>query len=105
MKWSFRLGRFFGIDVDIHVTFIFLLVTGTIAAMERFGDVWVFGGPSGSPARSLQTVVLYIYEVGFGSFDFGLASAAAYVLFALTMALTLLNFWLFLRSDMRAGSS
>jgi Zn-dependent protease len=25
MKWSFRLGRVFGIDIEVHVTFLFLL--------------------------------------------------------------------------------
>lgn len=86
---------------NLRHTFVFLFMNGTIAAMGRFGDVWVFGGPSGSPARSLQSVVLYIYELGFGSFDFGMASAAAYVLFAITMILTLINFWVFLRGEMR----
>jgi Zn-dependent protease/CBS domain-containing protein len=37
MKWSFRLGRFAGIDVDIHVTFIFLLVWIAIVEYQRGG--------------------------------------------------------------------
>jgi Zn-dependent protease len=37
MKWSFRLGRIFGINVDIHVTFIFLLVWIGIVDYQRAG--------------------------------------------------------------------
>src|SRR5687767_7987204 len=32
MRWSFRIGRFFGIDVFVHATFLLLLAAVVIAA-------------------------------------------------------------------------
>jgi multiple sugar transport system permease protein len=84
---------------SLRPTFIFLLLTGTIDAMSRFSDTWMLGGPGGTPARSLQTVVMYIYQTAFESSDFNLASAAAVVLFAIMLALTLVNFRIFLGSE------
>jgi ABC-type sugar transport system permease subunit len=46
----------------------------------------------GSPARSMQTVVAYIFEQAFGAFNFGAASAAAYLLFGIILLITLVNF-------------
>jgi multiple sugar transport system permease protein len=84
---------------SLRPTVIFLLLTGTIDAMSRFADLWALGGPSGTPARSLQTVVMYMYQTAFESSDFNLASAVAVVLFVIVLALTLVNFRLFLRRD------
>ncbi|WEG13690.1 sugar ABC transporter permease [Pullulanibacillus sp. KACC 23026] len=72
-------------------TFAFLLITGWIGALQRFNDVYVIGGPTGSPNRSIQTVVAYIYEHGFTGFQFGLASAATYVLFVIILIFTVFN--------------
>ena len=48
------------------------LFAGTIEAMLRFSDLWMLGGPAGTPARSLQTVVMYMYQTAFESNDFNL---------------------------------
>jgi ABC-type sugar transport system permease subunit len=84
---------------SLRPTFIFLYITGTIDAMSRFSDLWTLGGPGGTPARSLQTVVMYIYQTAFESSDFNLASAAAVILFAIVLALTLINFRSFLQRE------
>ncbi|OON99329.1 MAG: sugar ABC transporter permease [Epulopiscium sp. Nele67-Bin004] len=73
-------------------TFRFLIIMGWINGLQRFADVYVLGGPQGSPARALFTIVGFIYERGFGSFEFGVASAAAYVLFAIIAVFTAINF-------------
>ncbi|OOB78618.1 MAG: sugar ABC transporter permease [Epulopiscium sp. Nele67-Bin002] len=72
-------------------TFRFLIIMGWISGLQRFSDVYVLGGAQGSPARSLFTIVGFIYERGFGSFEFGVASAAAYVLFAIIAIFTIVN--------------
>ncbi|MBL8025449.1 MAG: extracellular solute-binding protein [Fibrobacteres bacterium] len=77
---------------NMRPTFVFLFMTGCIGALNRFGDVYIFGGAIGAPARSIQTVVAYIFEQAFGAFNFGAASAAAYLLFALILFITLLNY-------------
>jgi ABC-type sugar transport system permease subunit len=84
---------------SLRPTFIFLILTGTIDAMSRFSDLWALGGPSGTPARSLQTIVMYMYQTAFEGSDFNLSSAVAVVLFVIVLLLTLVNFRLFLRRD------
>ena len=77
---------------SLRPTFIFLLITGTIDALSRFSDLWMLGGPGGTPARSLQTIVMFIYQSAFESSDFNLASAATVILFFVTLLVTLFNF-------------
>jgi ABC-type sugar transport system permease subunit len=77
---------------SLRPTFIFLLITGAIDAMARFSDVFTLGGPGGTPARSLQTIVTFIYQAGFDSYDFYLASAAAVTLFLMVGVITLFSF-------------
>ena len=84
---------------SLRPTVIFIILTGTIDAMSRFSDLWILGGPSGSPARSLQTIVMYMYQTAFEGSDFNLASAIAVVMFVIVLVLTLVNFRLFLRRD------
>ncbi len=71
--------------------FSFLIIMGWINGMQRFTDVYALGGMTGSPARSLHTIVGFIYERGFGNYEFGIASAASCVLFVLILLFTLLN--------------
>lgn len=84
---------------NLRPTFIFLFITGTIDAMSRFSDLWMLGGPAGTPARSLQTIVMYMYQTAFESNDFNLASASAVILFVIVLLLTLINFRSFLQRE------
>lgn len=84
---------------NLRPTFIFLFITGTIDAMSRFSDLWMLGGPAGTPARSLQTIVMYMYQTAFESNDFNLASAAGVILFLIVLLLTLVNFRSFLQRE------
>jgi len=72
-------------------TFAFLLITGWIGALQRFNEVYVLGGPNGSPARSIQTMGAFIYERGFTGFEFGIASAATYIMFIIILIFTFIN--------------
>ena len=71
--------------------FAFLTIMGWITGMQRFTDVYTLGGMTGSPARSLHTIVGFIYERGFGNYEFGVASAASCILFVIILLFTLLN--------------
>lgn len=77
---------------SLRPSFIFLIITGMIDALSRFSDLWMLGGPGGTPARSLQTIVMYIYQTAFESNDFNLASAATVILFIVMLLVTLVNF-------------
>jgi len=89
-----------------HITFpglrpilIFLIMTGIIDAMARFSDLWMLGGPGGTPARSLQSIVMFMYRTAFESNNLNLASAVAVVFFMIVLLITAVNYGLFLRRD------
>jgi multiple sugar transport system permease protein len=84
---------------SLRPTFVFLILTGTIDALSRFSDLYTLSGPAGSPARSLQTVVMYLYQIAFESHDFNLSSATAVILFLIMLAVTVLNFRALLRRE------
>ncbi len=73
--------------------FIFLFVTGIINGFSRFTDLFIIGGnsASGRPGGSLQTLLMYIYQYSFEYPNFGIASAGAMILFALTFVVTMAN--------------
>jgi len=77
---------------SLRPTFIFLILTGAFDAMSRFGDLWTLGGPGGSPAGSLQSVVVYLFQTGFVSNDLNRAAAIAVILFCLMLIVTFASF-------------
>jgi multiple sugar transport system permease protein len=84
---------------SLRPSFVFLIITGTIDAFSRFSDLWMLGGPGGTPARSLQTIVMYIYQTAFDSNDYNLASAATVILFIVMLLVTLINFRTLLQKE------
>jgi ABC-type sugar transport system permease subunit len=78
---------------------IFLIMTGIIDAMARFSDLWMIGGPNGTPARSLQSIVMFMYRTAFESSNINLASAVAVIFFMIVLLITAVNYGLFLRRD------
>jgi len=88
---------------NLRPTFIFLIITGSIEALSRFGDLYTLGGPAGSPARSLQTIVMYLYQTAFESNDFNLASAIAVILFLIMLSVTVFNFRALLSREFGKG--
>jgi ABC-type sugar transport system permease subunit len=77
---------------SLRPTFIFLIVTGAFDAMSRFGDLWTLGGPGGSPAGSLQSVVVLLFQTGFESGNMNRAAAIAVILFCLMLFVTFASF-------------
>jgi multiple sugar transport system permease protein len=87
---SMQMHRYITIP-HMRGAFAFLITMGWIQGLQRFTEVYALGGPTGSPARALHTIVGFIYERGFGNYEFGVAAAASYILFAIIMIFTLLN--------------
>lgn len=60
------------------------------------GTLQLFTEPNlltqGGPANSTMTAVLYLYQTGFKSFNFGVASAGSYILAIIIGVLTLIQF-------------
>jgi multiple sugar transport system permease protein len=72
-------------------TTLFVLVMGTVRATQlSFGLIYVMTG--GGPVDATNVIVLYLYQQAFDFFKMGYASAVAYVLFAFTFVLTLIQF-------------
>lgn len=87
----------------LRPTFVFLVMTGTVDAMARFGDLWTLGGPGGAPSRSLQTIVMYMFQTGFESGDANFAAAIAAVFFVLLLGITLVAFRTFFADEFRSS--
>jgi multiple sugar transport system permease protein len=78
-------------------TVFFNLTMGLITALKAFDQAFAFGqsGPGiGGPARATLFYVLNLYTKAFQHFHMGLASAMAWILFAVIAVLTAVNFWL-----------
>lgn len=71
----------------------FNLIMGTIGSLQRFTDVYVISGPSGGPVDSTMVPVLLLFNNAFQYFKMGYASALAWVLFVIVLALTLVQLW------------
>lgn len=69
---------------------LFCLVMSLIGSSQVFGQSYILTG--GGPHYSTLTVVLYMYQTGFSLYRMGYACAVAYVLFALVLGLTILQF-------------
>jgi multiple sugar transport system permease protein len=67
---------------------LFGLVTGVIGSFQVFTASFLTTG--GGPNNASLTLVLYLYTKGFKHFEFGYASAIAWVMFALILIWTLL---------------
>lgn len=75
-------------------TFIFVIMTSTIAALKRFTEIYAVSRETGNPAGKLETIMLYIYKNSFSTLNYkdeGLAGAASVILFIIILAATVLN--------------
>ena len=72
-----------------HVTF-FVIVMSLARSFQMFGQVFVM--TQGGPSNSTLTLVQYIYNVAFRWYELGYAAALSYVLFAILLVITWLQF-------------
>lgn len=68
-------------------TLVFVLITGFIHTFQAFTEMYIL--TQGGPLRSTTTIVMYLYERAFDWFQMGYASAVAFILFIVIIALTL----------------
>jgi len=69
---------------------LFLVVWSTINALQLFDEI--YNTTRGGPLESTTTVVYYLWEQAFQYFNAGYAAAIAYVLLAVILAVTLIQF-------------
>jgi lactose/L-arabinose transport system permease protein len=75
---------------QLRPALVFTIVTSTIGALQLFDENYILTG--GGPNDATLTPVLYLYKVGFRQFDFGFASAIAWMLVALTAIISIVQF-------------
>jgi multiple sugar transport system permease protein len=68
------------------------LVMGVINALQIFTLPYTLTGGEGTPVNSLLFYVMYLYSNAFGYMKMGYASAMAWILFVIILALTLVIF-------------
>jgi multiple sugar transport system permease protein len=82
--------RFMHITLPLlNPVIVFSAVIGTISFLQSFTQVLNMTG--GGPLNSTVSLVLYIYNMAFKHFNMGQAAAATVVLFAVILALSLLQ--------------
>lgn len=75
-------------------TILFLITISTIYSFKLFPSVYVMT-PNGGPNGSTTTIVFYLFKNAYEQFRMGYASAIAYVLFFIILAVTLIQRRLF----------
>ncbi len=73
-------------------TIFFAVVITFIGAFQVFDPVQIIT-PQGGPDNSTLTIVMYLYQKGFQTFQAGYASAVSLLVFAVMLVVTLVQFW------------
>lgn len=81
----------------IRRTFILVVIIQVIAQFQVFGQPQLMTG--GGPNDSTRTLVLFIYQTGWGSWELGYAAAAAQVLFAMILVAAMAQYFVATRKD------
>jgi multiple sugar transport system permease protein len=91
-----RWQQFRSITVPmLSPTTFFIVVTTLINCLQVFNEPYALGwtrSNSAGPADSMLTIVLYLYREGFIATRMGYASALAWLLFAMIMVFTVIQF-------------
>ena len=75
---------------QLRPVILFTTITSTIGALQLFDENYIL--TAGGPNDATLTPVLYLYKVGFKQFDFGYASAIAWLLVILTGIISIVQF-------------
>ncbi|MFN8446295.1 MAG: sugar ABC transporter permease [Caldilineaceae bacterium] len=106
-------AKTFSITLPLLTPAIFFeLITNIIGAFQIFTTAYIISGtnaPTGGPGQSMLFYVLYLYSRAFGQvgpagFQMGYASALAWILFLIILAVTLIqlslaNRWVYYESE------
>lgn len=83
----------------------FTVITGCIGAFQNFTDVYVVTGGTGGPNNSTMLYMLNLYNMAFANHRFGYAAALGWMLFAIIMAVTLVQFraskWVYYETEVK----
>ncbi|KRC61824.1 ABC transporter permease [Agromyces sp. Root81] len=88
-----KLRQFFAITVpSLRPTLIFVIITSTIGGLQIFDEPRMYDqyGTGGADSQWL-TITLYLYDIGWGQWNFGRAAALAWILFLIILAIGVVN--------------
>ena len=75
---------------QLRPVILFVSITSTIGALQLFDENFILTG--GGPNNATMTPVVYLYKVGFQQFDFGYASAIAWLVVAIIAVVSIIQF-------------
>ena len=85
-----RLQRIVWITIpSLKRTHLLVLFLQVIASFKIFGQVYLITG--GGPGGASRTLLQYVYETGFTTFQMGQASAASFVLLLIVLAVSIVQ--------------
>ena len=77
---------------SLKPTLIFVIITSTIGGLQIFDEPRMFDQfGRGGAAQQWLTVTLYLYDIGWGQWNFGRAAALAWILFLIILLIGLIN--------------
>jgi ABC-type sugar transport system permease subunit len=92
-----RWATFFRITVPLlQPTFVFVLVTGVISALQVFGPIYVMSAAAGDalpggPNNATMVLAVYQWLMAFRELELGYGSAMGLILFLIILALTIIQ--------------
>ncbi|MFD1904985.1 carbohydrate ABC transporter permease [Paenibacillus rhizoplanae] len=93
-----KIQQFFRITLPLlNRTTAFVVIMTTIDAIKLSGLVFVL--TSGGPNGATETAVYYIYKMAFQQMQMGYGTAAAFILFAIVLAISLVQMRLFRNAE------
>lgn len=75
---------------QLRPVILFTSITSTIGTLQLFDENFILTG--GGPNNATLTPVVYLYKVGFRQFDFGYASAIAWLVVVIIAVLSVIQF-------------
>lgn len=85
--------QFFSITIpSLKPTLIFVIITSTIGGLQIFDEPRMYDQfGQGGPDAQWLTISLYLYNTGWGDWDFGQAAALAWLLFLIILVVGIIN--------------
>lgn len=88
-----KIRQFFSITVpSLRPTLIFVIITSTIGGLQIFDEPRMYDqfGLGGANSQWL-TITLWLYNIGWGEWNFGRAAALAWILFLIILVIGIIN--------------
>jgi len=88
-----KVRQFFAITVpSLRPTLIFVIITSTIGGLQIFDEPRMYDqyGTGGANYQWL-TITLWLYDIGWGEWNFGRAAALAWILFIIILLIGVIN--------------